>query len=432
MPKKLFPIKSAYWYTFDLTYYIDQGIYDLTVMEEGNEHPVVELYSVKNAANQPGSAVDKFSFIGDLRDDVSNVVYYVDDIIIATTKDVFSRKFIAPGRRKLFIDLWNEQRQLSHGKLVCLPMTSLMDFGIPTSMRSEFKRQGAFGFVNSLFLNSNGDGDGIERFTSPVGDYLRGMHAWYQGCNALERNEAEKALALFQEASNAITNSRLIELSETMAHAALKSWDEVIYRLSFTYAEWDYDSRYDIALAMIYFSKGDTTLEYPFYNRGENDILYSENNQKVIDFLNRVLTTDAHTKLRKDMSADHYQGIEPYIVAEQQFVFLIWTLSYDRAYAYAETMLDHLNAYELPTSAWLERLGDAAFMLNDFPTAIGKYEQSLAANGRRVGAMSKLSDVYYLTGDLEKERIYREKIYGQLSKIPRQKWTPKTGQVVKV
>lgn len=141
IPKKLFPINASYWYTFDLTYYIDDGIYDLTIREEGNELPIVELLSVKNAANQPGSSIDKFSFIGDLWEDVSNVVYYVDDVIIGTDKEVYQEQFIAPGRRKLFIDLWNEHRRKSHGKMVCLPTIDLSDFNIPNSLLPEFKNR---------------------------------------------------------------------------------------------------------------------------------------------------------------------------------------------------------------------------------------------------------------------------------------------------
>ena len=55
-------------------------------------------------APKPGSAIDKFSFVGAPFTDRSSVVYYVDDVAIGTDERVPRSPFVAPGRRKLFID----------------------------------------------------------------------------------------------------------------------------------------------------------------------------------------------------------------------------------------------------------------------------------------------------------------------------------------
>ena len=81
MPKKLFMPQPFAWYVVDAAYDIDRGAYDLTVHQNGVTKPVVSLKDQFNPAKQPGSSVDKFSFIGDPGNNQSNVVYYVDDVV---------------------------------------------------------------------------------------------------------------------------------------------------------------------------------------------------------------------------------------------------------------------------------------------------------------------------------------------------------------
>ncbi len=65
---------------------------------------MVALKNVPNAGSHPGSAVSMFSFIGDKGEDRSNVVYYVDDVVVATDRKIKLPRFIAPGRRQYFVD----------------------------------------------------------------------------------------------------------------------------------------------------------------------------------------------------------------------------------------------------------------------------------------------------------------------------------------
>ena len=55
------------WYIVDAAYDIDRGVYGLTIRQDGVTAPLVSLRDQPNAPNQAGSAVDKFSFIGDTR-----------------------------------------------------------------------------------------------------------------------------------------------------------------------------------------------------------------------------------------------------------------------------------------------------------------------------------------------------------------------------
>jgi hypothetical protein len=104
IPKRLMSLEAFTWYVVDLLYDIDQGTYSLLIEQEGRTQPAVALRDQPNASNQPGSAVDKFSFVSDPFDDISNVVYYVDDIVIGAGEEVELPHFVAPGRRKLFVE----------------------------------------------------------------------------------------------------------------------------------------------------------------------------------------------------------------------------------------------------------------------------------------------------------------------------------------
>ena len=105
IPKKLFELRPFTWYRVDVLYDIDRGTYQLLIEEEGAVERLVELADQPNATSQPGSAVDKFSFVSDPFEDRSEVVYYVDDIVLGADEHIEPRRFVAPGRRKLFVEM---------------------------------------------------------------------------------------------------------------------------------------------------------------------------------------------------------------------------------------------------------------------------------------------------------------------------------------
>lgn len=109
IPKPLLDLQGFTWYTVDLRYSLESGLYDLAISQEGFREPVVSLLRQPNVTSSPLSAIDKFSFVGDPYDDRSNVVLYVDDIRIAAGEWLPEKPFAAPGRRKLFVDLLEQQ-----------------------------------------------------------------------------------------------------------------------------------------------------------------------------------------------------------------------------------------------------------------------------------------------------------------------------------
>ncbi|HEV7243289.1 MAG TPA: hypothetical protein VGQ36_28950 [Thermoanaerobaculia bacterium] len=130
IPKKLFRVEAFTWYVVDARLDITRGTYDLTIRSEGAAEPIVALKDQPNAANAPGSSVDKFSFVGSVFEDDSNVTFYVDDVVLGTDRQVILGPFVAPGRRKLFIDRWRETRALMLKNPGCPPVLSFQDFGL--------------------------------------------------------------------------------------------------------------------------------------------------------------------------------------------------------------------------------------------------------------------------------------------------------------
>ncbi len=111
IPRKLIDLQGFTWYFVDLRYSMERGTYDLALRQEGLSEPLVQLRAQPNVTSSAGSAVDKFSFVGDPQDDRSNVVYYVDDIRIAAGERLPEKPFVAPGRRALFLDLLAEREK---------------------------------------------------------------------------------------------------------------------------------------------------------------------------------------------------------------------------------------------------------------------------------------------------------------------------------
>jgi len=104
IPKRLLRPKPFTWYAIDVDYDVEKGRYDLRISEEGIAKPIVSLKGQANASSQPGSAVSLFSFIGDYGRDRSNVVYYVDDVVVASSREAALPPFVAPGRRQFLAD----------------------------------------------------------------------------------------------------------------------------------------------------------------------------------------------------------------------------------------------------------------------------------------------------------------------------------------
>jgi hypothetical protein len=111
---EVFTPRPFTWYFVDLVYDVDGGAYDLRIFEEscGAEctEPLVDLRRQRNFADQDRSSVRFFSFIGDLEDE-GRFDYFVDDVLLASDPAVRLKPFVAPGRRRFFVELYAGGRE---------------------------------------------------------------------------------------------------------------------------------------------------------------------------------------------------------------------------------------------------------------------------------------------------------------------------------
>ena len=202
---------------------------------------------------------------------------------------------------------------------------------------------------------------------------LQSVIAWRAGNAALNAGDAKFALAQFDQASLLAPSSRLFKMDTVMALAYLARWDEVDQRLTGIAPQWRDDPRLPATLAILGLARGN------------------------LDAVERQIRDGAESS-----------GL----MAEQYFLTLLWKGDFSLADRFAESML--ARSIGKDKSLWREHLGDAAFLTGDIERARGFYEASLAEHPRPSAVWLKLSDVYFKLGDMEKERTFRERVYGGL------------------
>jgi len=393
IPKRLFVPEAFVWYAVDVTYDIAAGRYDLVIRAEGRDEPLVSLRAQPNAARRPGSAVDKFSFVGAPFGDASSVVYYLDDVVIGTDESVTKLPFTAPGRRKLFIDSFGEYQRLLRERPHCLPAIGPEDFGLTPS---DLQALVAAGFAESLQRLVAAPGAPLPRLPTERGPerwrrVLEAGLAWNEGCSALERGDAHLAHARFEAASEEVPEGPLFSLSAALALAALGRIEEADDRLALV-SEWRHEPRYAVASAYVGLARRDL--------------------ERALEWLRdpaaRALDRDARPAGEEPVEA---------LVTEQYYYVLLWKGAYADARDFALRVAERAGGARLPTAPWTARAADASFYGHDTREARELYESALAQE-RDWAALReiylKLADLAFLAGDLTRERRLREHYYGQL------------------
>jgi len=282
IPKRLFRLEAFTWYLVDLRYDIPRGVYDLTIRREGETRPVVALKDQPNAANAPGSSVDKFSFVGSVFEDDSNVTFYVDDVVIGTDERVVLAPFVAPGRRKLFIDRWKEARELLARNPSCPPVLAMSDYGLRD--------------------------DEVARLDERKLSGLEPVAAWRAGCAAMTLHPADAA-KMFAEGERRYPRAPIFAISEVLALLRAKQTDAAMHRWSELEPLLQRDPRYGMLAALAGLTRGDLASAEQWLGR------------------------------RAEESGDK-------VVTYEYYNVLLWKSDYLRAAAFAEKMARGLGTTE--------------------------------------------------------------------------------------
>lgn len=411
---RLIPLEPFEWYTVDVIYNIDDGTYDLTISGEDKKlPPLVSLRKQKNASGVPGSSVDKFSFIGDL-DDKSNVTYYVDDVVVRIDQDIKLKSFVAPGRRKLFVDRWNDYYQKMLQQPNVIPAIDLSDFGLRGDQLETFKREGMVKALEKMLSGQSFDATLFKNASSNSVRLFSAISLWLLGNQKLASGQTEAALENFEAAARQAPEGKIYQLSSVLALAVLKRWPEVDARMALLYSDWHGDVRFAIASAMIGIAKGNL-FEAESLLREPAELISTEHDDAILRRLWSGQVNDAVVAdLKKAFPINWRQYIEDWLICERYYFVLLWQRSFDRAQLYAAKMVDRFRRLRLSPWLWLEREGDAAFHAQAYREARRFYEESMNEKSDNTSVFLKLSDVYFVFGDLEKEQSYREKVFGTL------------------
>jgi tetratricopeptide (TPR) repeat protein len=414
MPKKLFLLEPFVWYAVNTVYDIDQGSYDLVIQKEGLDKPIVSLDRQANGPNQAGSAVDKFSFIGDTGEDKSNVTYYVDDVLVGVDESIVHSPFVAPGRKKLFIDYWSEAQRNRHSQPGPIEVIGLTDFGI---RQKEMEALKAAGLWEPLLQAINGQSvplDVRQETSVEIQRLPEAVALWSKGVKAFREKKAADALRRFDEAAALVPSAKIYAMNAVVSLVALQQWDAVDERLSRIYADWQDDVRFVPAMAAIGLARQHLD-EAEQWLQGPAEQIPDQLGQDLLRRLRSGARTPDLVQQLKVRFPDNWDDyIKDVFVAEQYFLVLLWKDQAAAAERFAQRMADRYEALGIPNSRWYERMGDAAFFLGNFTMALQQYEKGAKGNEQSAGILVKLSDVYFRLGDLEKERLYREKIYGTI------------------
>ena len=412
IPTRLLPLRPFAWYLIDLAYDVGAGTYDLSIREEGHAGTLVSLKAQPNAFNEPGSPVDKFSFIGDNGHDTSNVDYYVDDILLTVDRPIPLAPFVAPGRRKLFFDTWNDLRLQARGKPACLPSIGLDDFGLTPEDLRDLKGDGLLPALESALergaatLPAGGPGRAA-RLLGPIA-------AWRSGCTALARGELSRALDRFESAAEGGRGAAIYEASATLALAALGRFGEADVRLARVHATWRDDPRWPLLLAMVGRARGDLAAAEQPLRPAADPVPDDPRSECALVAVSRRIDPGLVRMIQVQFPDDWRACLHEALLPEEYFDVLLLRKQYHEAERYAERMAEHLNKMTLPAADWIERQGDAAFLAGETQDALRLWTQSAGDGPPHVALMLKLSDAHHLLGDLTKERAYREAIYGSL------------------
>jgi hypothetical protein len=412
IPKRLLATKPFTWYIFDVDYDVARGRYDLRIAEEGNPRPVVSLKNQKNASAQPGAAVKVFSFIGDL-DDKSNVDYYLDDVVLGSDPDVARPSFVAPGRRKFFVDIFAEQASLFKkirqpgSPISCPPLLDLAEVGLSPRDLLEARVAGRLDALEAFL--APGPSPEVDASTPPK---LQAVALWKAGCYQLEQGKANEALKAFDAAAGQSPEASLYDLSRLLALTALKRWPEVDDLLVSLHTRWTDDPRYALASALVAAQREDLGGARAWLDPAAAEALRSK------PPVGRLAGGDWSEDVLAALRAGDPEGWKRWralsLASEQHFHLAMFDGRTAEARDYALQMAQRLKSVKAPTGAWLERAGDAAFARRDLDEARQLYGQAKLGGARETAILLKLADVHFLLGDLAAEKALREISYGSL------------------
>ena len=408
-------VEAFVWYGVDVAYDLDGGTYSLTVKREGEGRPLAD--SPGSAERRPTARLRGGQVLvrGAPFSDASSVTYYVDDVVLGTDEQVARLPFVAPGRRKLFFEMFTEYRRLLQEKPRCLPVAAPADLGFSDEDLAALRRDGFLFTLQKLLAREDVDIDAFLKEKAGRNNALQAMVDWNEGCAALEQGEPELAFLHFKRAEKARPAAPIYTLSSVLALARLKRYADADERLARLAAVWRDDARFAVASAYVGVARGDLDRAEEWLRAPAGRLLDREMSPLLRLLRSGAITLDLLEALKRELTDQFQERLEETLVAEQYFYVLLWQGRFDLARGYAVRMAERLSRAGVPTTLWYEHAGDAAFGGRDLDVASELYATAEKGEPGRRSILLKQADIAYLTGDLARERVLRERFYGRLA-----------------
>lgn len=414
--KKLFRIEPFLWYVIDVAYDVDRGTYDLTVYAEGEGEPRVSLAGQANPVGLAGSKIHKFSFIGDTPGrDRSKARFYVDDILVTADEPAHQGPFVAPGRRMMFVDLYDYYRSLLYERPKCLPVLEPEDLGFSSRDIEDLARMGQLQLYDDLADRKGGTEAIPQKIPPSLRPRLKAIVLWRDGCAAPAGCKSPCALDFFREAAERVSDAKMYPMSEVLALATENRWKEADVLFLSLYSDWEDDPRFPSICAILGMARGDLEAAEQWLESAVDSLppVYRH------PLIRRLWSGEVDQALVRGLQAEFPSQwpdyVEGALVAEQRYYVLLWQNRLREALDYAGRMVVRYREMGLAEGKWLERQGDAMFRSGDYVGALQQYEESIGRKNNADSVYLKLSDVHFMLGNLAEEREYREKIYGSLA-----------------
>lgn len=407
IPKRLFDLVPFQWYLFEIELNVTEGEYSLTVTDEyGTE--VVNLAQQAHPINAKRSNLVKYSFAGDLKDH-GNANFFIDEFALRTDFADSPKELVAPGRRSLFIDQWNEYHKRAQNIDFCLPPKLPYDFIDVYNTDGLKVLQSNVDILRSLLVSPS------EAYLAAFDhdqDLIVGIAHWAEGCLLLKNKDYDAAVERFETASGLIGNAPAVPMAEALAYANNGQYFVAQSIASYSHAQWPDDVRWEVLLAAIGFmsdqiESSEQALVY-VANTLQGDKSLASDLMEDMGWLSSLATS----KLRWQFVFD--ENAEAFIVAEQYYYSLLWQDRFHEAENYALKFIRLLEWHGYESPLWFERAGDAALLGDRLSSAEKSYAHTLALQDKRLSALQKLADVYFLQGRAAEERKVRESIFGAL------------------
>ena len=407
IPKRLFKLDPFQWYWFEIELDVSAGDYSLNVTDEFGAE-VVSLSKQAHPMNAKGSNLVKYSFAGDLSDQ-GGANFFIDEFVLRTDYADSPKELVAPGRRSLFVDQWNDYHKRAQTLDFCLAPKLPYDFIDVYNVDGLQVLQKNVAVLRSLLASPSSEY--LAEFKHDE-DLINGVAKWAEGCLLLKNKQYDEAIDRLEKASHLIGNAPAVHLAEALAYANNGQYFIAHSIVNHAHIQWPDDIRWEVVMAALGFMSGqiensEQVLTY-VANTLQRDKHLANSLMENLGWLTSLATTNLKSQFVFDEKA------KAFIVAEQYYYSLLWQDRFDDAEHYARKFIRLLDWHGYESPIWFERAGDAALLGNRLSSADKHYLYALTLEPERLSTLQKLADVYFLQGRAEDERQLRESIFGVL------------------